>query len=200
MKKVLFLLLSSMLVLAACGNGDKKEDDSKQETKKSEPKKEEKINENTPTFKNDTLVIDDAVLKIKETSIVHDKDINKKMIVFKYEVKSKSGKESITPNNVFIATIDVFQDTDNAIAKLEVGLTPSTGEYEEWSKHANDTVKKGKISKGILSFDLENNSNVTLKATKGIGGKELGKKEIDLSKLKTAEYSLTENIKDKSSK
>ncbi|MBZ8175964.1 DUF5067 domain-containing protein, partial [Staphylococcus delphini] len=121
MKKVLFLLLSSMLVLAACGNGDKKEDDSKQETKKSEPKKEEKINENTPTFKNDTLVIDDAVLKIKETSIVHDKDINKKMIVFKYEVKSKSGKESITPNNVFIATIDVFQDTDNAIAKLEVG-------------------------------------------------------------------------------
>lgn len=42
MKKVLFLLLSSMLVLAACGNGDKKEDDSKHETKKSEPKKEEK--------------------------------------------------------------------------------------------------------------------------------------------------------------
>ncbi|HCT0476570.1 TPA: DUF5067 domain-containing protein, partial [Staphylococcus pseudintermedius] len=67
MKKVLFLLLASTLVLAACGNESKKENDSKQESKKSEPKKEEKVNENTPTFKNDTLVIDDAVLKIKDT-------------------------------------------------------------------------------------------------------------------------------------
>ncbi|HHU6751666.1 TPA: DUF5067 domain-containing protein [Staphylococcus pseudintermedius] len=200
MKKVLFLLLASMLVLAACGNESKNENDSKQESKKSEPKKEEKVNENTPTFKNDTLVIDDAVLKIKETTIVHDKDVNKKMLVLKYEVKNKSGKESITPNNVFLATIDAFQDTDNAIAKLEIGLTPSTGEYEKWSKHANDTVKKGKVSKGIISYELENDKNVTLKATKGIGGKKLGEKEIDLSKLKTVEYSLTEDIKDKSSK
>ncbi|MDU9320109.1 DUF5067 domain-containing protein [Staphylococcus pseudintermedius] len=200
MKKVLFLLLASTLVLAACGNESKKENDSKQESKKSEPKKEEKVNENTPTFKNDTLVIDDAVLKIKDTIIVHDKDINKKMIVFKYEVKSKSGKEGVTPNNVFIAVFSVFQDTKNSVAHLEVGMTPSTGEYEEWSKHADDMIKKGKTSKGIMSYELENDKNVTLKATKGIGGKKLGEKEIDLSKLKTVEYSLTEDIKNKSSK
>lgn len=136
-------------------------------------RKEEKVNENTPTFKDDTLVIDDAILKIKDTSIVHDKDINKKMIVFRYEVKNKSGKEEVHPNTVFIAAFNVFQDTDNVVARLEVGMTPSTGEYAEWAKHANDTIKKGKTSKGIMSYELENNENVTLKATKGIGGKEL---------------------------
>ncbi len=51
-----------------------------------------------------------------------------------------------------------------------------------------------------MSYELENDKNVTLKATKGIGGKKLGEKEIDLSKLKTVEYSLTEDIKNKSSK
>ncbi|MBH9582239.1 DUF5067 domain-containing protein, partial [Staphylococcus felis] len=57
-----------------------------------------------------------------------------------------------------------------------------------------DIIKKGKTAKGILAYELENENNVTLKATKGVGGKELGKKEINLYKLKTIDYSLTEDI------
>ncbi|WP_019165841.1 DUF5067 domain-containing protein [Staphylococcus delphini] len=184
MKRLMFLLFASLLVLSACGN-DKKGSETKQETK---------VNEDKPQFTNDTLVIDDAVLKIKDTFIVNDKDSGKKSIVFKYEVKSKSGRENVAPNTIFMAGFTVLQDTENSIAELDAGTTPNTGKYEEWSKHAYDTIKKGKSAKGIIGYELENNNKVTLKATKGIGGKELGEKEIDLSKLKTVDYSAVDDI------
>lgn len=183
MKRLMFLLFASILVLSACGN-----------EKGSETKQETKVNEDEPQFTNDTLVIDDAVLKIKDTFIVNDKDSGKKSIVFKYEVKSKSGRENVAPNTIFMAGITVLQDTKNSIAELDAGTTPNTGKYEEWSKHAYDTIKKGKSAKGIIGYELENNNKVTLKATKGIGGKELGEKEIDLSKLKTVDYSAVDDI------
>lgn len=183
MKKILFVLFASLLVLSACGN-----------EKGSETKQETKVNEDEPQFTNDTLVIDDAVLKIKDTFIVNDKDSGKKSIVFKYEVKSKSGRENVAPNTIFMAGFTVLQDTENSIAELDAGTTPNTGKYEEWSKHAYDTIKKGKSAKGIIGYELENNNKVTLKATKGIGGKELGEKEIDLSKLKTVDYSAVDDI------
>ncbi|EGQ0375715.1 DUF5067 domain-containing protein [Staphylococcus pseudintermedius] len=183
MKRLMFLLFASILVLSACGN-----------EKGSETKQESKVNEDKPQFTNDTLVIDDAVLKIKDTFIVNDKDSGKKSVVFKYEVKSKSGRENVAPNTIFMAGFTVLQDTENSIAELNVGTTPNTGKYEEWSKHAYDTIKKGKSAKGIIGYELENNNKVTLKATKGIGGKELGEKEIDLSKLKTVDYSAVDDI------
>lgn len=183
MKRLMFLLFASILVLSACGN-----------EKGSETKQETKVNEDEPQFTNDTLVIDDAVLKIKDTFIVNDKDSGKKSIVFKYEVKSKSGRENVAPNTIFMAGFTVLQDTENSIAELDAGTTPNTGKYEEWSKHAYDTIKKGKSAKGIIGYELENNNKVTLKATKGIGGKELGEKEIDLSKLKTVDYSAVDDI------
>ncbi|QDX63468.1 DUF5067 domain-containing protein [Staphylococcus pseudintermedius] len=183
MKRLMFLLFASILVLSACGN-----------EKGSETKQESKVNEDKPQFTNDTLVIDDAVLKIKDTFIVNDKDSGKKSVVFKYEVKSKSGRENVAPNTIFMAGFTVLQDTENSIAELDVGTTPNTGKYEEWSKHAYDTIKKGKSAKGIIGYELENNNKVTLKATKGIGGKELGGKEIDLSKLKTVDYSAVDDI------
>ena len=49
MKKVLFLIFASLLVLGACGNNDKNT---------------EKVSEDKPQFKNDTLVLDQAVLKL----------------------------------------------------------------------------------------------------------------------------------------
>ncbi|WP_194750379.1 DUF5067 domain-containing protein [Staphylococcus chromogenes] len=183
MKRLMFLLFASILVLSACGN-----------EKGSETKQETKVNEDEPQFTNDTLVIDDAVLKIKDTFIVNDKDSGKKSIVFKYEVKSKSGRENVAPNTIFMAGFTVLQDTENSLAELDAGTTPNTGKYEEWSKHAYDTIKKGKSAKGIIGYELENNNKVTLKATKGIGGKELGEKEIDLSKLKTVDYSAVDDI------
>lgn len=184
MKKVLFILLSCFLVLGACSNND------------SNSKKTTSVDENKVQFTNDTLVLDQAVLKIKDTFLVNDKDSDngKKLLAFKYEVKSKDGNEQITPMNVWIASMETTQDSENTESKLEVGPTPNTGKFEEWDKHNNDVIKKGKTAKGIITYELENDKQVTLKATKGTEGKKLGIKKIDTSKLKSVDYSAADDI------
>ncbi|MES6672131.1 DUF5067 domain-containing protein, partial [Cutibacterium acnes] len=168
MKKVLFILLSCFLVLGACGNNDKNT---------------EKVSEDKPQFKNDTLVLDQAVLKIDDTFILNDKDSGDKLLAFKYHVKNKSDSEDITSMNVWIACFEATQDSDNTLNKLDVGITPTTGKLGEWNEHSNDTIKKGKTTKGIMTYKLQNDEDVVLKATKGADGKKLGTKKIKLDDL-----------------
>lgn len=189
MKKVFGLLLASILVLGACGNIGSHNKESKTES----------VNENKTQFKNDTLVIDDAVLKIKDTFLVNDKNSDDKLLAFKYEVENKTDKDEITAFNVWLATMKAEQDSDNTVNELEVGPTPNTGKYEEWFKHSDDQIKKGKTAKGIVTYTLQNDKDVTLKATKGIDGKELGTKAIKVDKLKTVDYDAAADLTNESS-
>lgn len=195
MKKFLALIFSSALILGACGNDNASTD--KQQSKDTETKS---VNENKAQFKDDTLVIDQAVLKIDDTFIINDKDSDDKLLAFKFHVKNKSNSEDITPTNVWIACFEATQDSENTVNKLDVGFTPTTGKFEEWDKHSNDVIKKGKTAKGIITYTLQNDEEVTLKATKGASGKKLGTKEIDLEDLKSEDYSLTGDLSDNSDK
>lgn len=184
MKKVFGLLLASTLILGACGNSGNDKNESKTES----------VNENKAQFKNDTLVIDDAVVSIKDTFIVNDKNSDSKLLAFKYEVKNKTDKDEITPMNVWISSMTATQDSKNTVNDLEVGPTPNTGKFEEWDKHSQDKIKKDKTAKGITTYTLENDEDVTLKATKGVDGKELGTKKIKLDDLKTVDYDAAEDL------
>ena len=193
MKKVFGVLLASTLVLGACGN-----DDNNSDGKKSNNTETKSVNENKPQFTNDTLVIDQAVLKIDDTFILNDKDSGDKLLAFKYHVKNKSDSEDITSMNVWIACFEATQDSDNTVNKLDVGITPTTGKLGEWNEHSNDTIKKGKTAKGIMTYKLQNDEDVVLKATKGADGKKLGTKTIKLDDLKSEDYSVTEDLTDNS--
>lgn len=195
MKKVFGVLLASTLVLGACGN-----DDNNSEDKKSNNTETKSVNENKPQFANDTLVIDQAVLKIDDTFILNDKDSGDKLLAFKYHVKNKSDSEDITSMNVWIACFEATQDSDNTVNKLDVGITPTTGKLGKWNEHSNDTIKKGKTAKGIMTYKLQNDEDVVLKATKGADGKKLGTKTIKLDDLKSEDYSVTEDLTDNSKK
>ncbi|PTK22488.1 DUF5067 domain-containing protein [Staphylococcus hominis] len=195
MKKFLALIFSGALILGACGNDDTTND--KQQSNDTETKS---VNENKAQFKDDTLVIDQAVLKIDDTFIINDKDSDDKLLAFKFHVKNKTNSEDITPTNVWIACFEATQDSENTVNKLDVGFTPTTGKFEEWDKHNNDAIKKGKTAKGIITYTLQNDEDVTLKATKGASGKKLGTKEIDLDDLKSEDYSLTGDLSDNSGK
>ncbi|MCE5090164.1 DUF5067 domain-containing protein [Staphylococcus devriesei] len=195
MKKLCGILLASTLVLGACGN-----DDNNSEDKKSNNTETKSVNENKPQFANDTLVIDQAVLKIDDTFILNDKDSGDKLLAFKYHVKNKSDSEDITSMNVWIACFEATQDSDNTVNKLDVGITPTTGKLGEWNEHSNDTIKKGKTAKGIMTYKLQNDEDVVLKATKGADGKKIGTKTIKLDDLKSEDYSVTEDLTDNSKK
>lgn len=195
MKKVLFLIFASLLVLGACGNNDNNSNG-----KKPNNTETKSVNENKPQFTNDTLVIDQAVLKIDDTFILNDKDSGDKLLAFKYHVKNKSDSEDITSMNVWIACFEATQDSDNTVNKLDVGITPTTGKLGKWNEHSNDTIKKGKTAKGIMTYKLQNDEDVVLKATKGADGKKLGTKTIKLDDLKSEDYSATEDLTDNSKK
>ncbi len=180
MKKVLFLIFASLLVLGACGNNDKNK---------------EKVSEDKPQFKNDTLVLDQAVLYIKDAFIVKNKDTGKEEIAFKYEVKNKTDKEEITPGNVWSAGVEVKQEENNTDSNLDTGTTiASGGKYKGWLEHNEDTIKKGKMAKGLATYELKNDNKVTLHFSQGAGGKDLGTKHYDLSKLQTVNYSTEEDV------
>lgn len=183
MKKVLFILLSCFLVLGACSNNN------------SNSKKTTSVDENKVQFTNDTLVLDQAVLKTKDVFIVKNTETNKKEIAIKYEVKNKTDEDEITPGNVWSAGVEVKQEESNTLSSLETGTTIlNNGKYKEWLEHSEDTIKKGKTAKGLATYELKNNNKVTLKFNKGVGGKTLGQKEYDLSKLKTVNYSSNSDV------
>lgn len=181
MKKVLFLIFASLLVLGACSNGSSN--------------KSKSVDESKPQFKDDTLVLDQAVLYIKDAFIVKNKDTGNKEIAFKYEVKNKTDKEEITPGNVWSAGVEVKQDEDSTDSNLGTGTTiVSGGKYKEWLEHNEDTIKKGKMAKGLATYELKNDNKVTLHFSQGAGGKDLGTKQYDLSKLQTVNYSTEEDV------
>lgn len=177
MKKVFSLLLAAALILGACSNGNSGKDS-------------EKVNVSKVQYKNNTIVLNQAVLYLKDAFILNNTDNGKKEIVFKYEVKNKTNKEEITPSNVFLVAVQAKQDNDNTTDNLNTGtsLVPS-GKYKEWMEHSDDVIKKDKIAKGMSAFELKNDKKVILNFTQGMGGKKLGSKEYDLSKLKTVDYS-----------
>lgn len=194
MKRLLGLLLASTLVLGACGSDGNKKESNDSKTS---------VDENKAQFKNDTLVLDQAVLKIKDVFLINDKDnqkSKKKLIAFKYEVKSKVDDDKITPINVWIASMSATQDSKDTVNKLEMDITPNTGKLGEWNKHSFDKIKKGGTAKGLVTYQLQNDNEVTLHATKGSEDKKLGTKKIDISKLKTVDYSVMEDFDNSTTK
>lgn len=181
MKKFFTLLLTSALILGACSNGGAEQ-------------KSDKVNESKVQYKNNTVVLNQAVLYIKDVFILNNQDNGKKEIVFKYEVKNKTDKDEVTPSNVFGVAAQVKQDNGSTVDNLNTGMSLiPNGKYKEWLEHSNDTIKKGKTAKGMSGYQLKNDNKVTVKFTQGAGGKDLGEKEYDLSKLKTVDYSTSDD-------
>ncbi|MBO1202269.1 DUF5067 domain-containing protein [Staphylococcus simiae] len=199
MKKALIILFGSLLLLSACNNKENDSTDSSKSsdtTKSTDTSKSSKVDDNKVQFKNDTLVLKKAVLKIKNVFLVNDKDSKNKhkLLAFEYEVKSKANDKAITATNVWIASLNATQDSKDTVNNLELGSTPSTGKFESWRTHSHDAIKKGGTAKGIITYQLQNDKEVTLTATQGIVGKKLGSKKIDISKLKTVDYSISDDI------
>lgn len=179
------LFLASTLILGACGN----KENSNVETKTAS------VDENKAQFKDNTLVLDQAVLYLKDAFIVKNTETSKKEIAIKYEVKNKSDKSEITPLNVWTAGVNVKQDDDNTVSDLDTGITIADGgKYKKWLENYDDSIKKGKKAKGLATYQLKNDKKIILEFNQGINDKNLGKKEYDLSKLKTVDYNFSKDV------
>lgn len=96
---------------------------------------------------------------------------------FGIKLKIKSDKE-IDPNTAWISTFWATQDTDeNQVNDLDIGSLPD----EQYSDTQNENIKKNGTAESATSYELDSTTiPVSLKATKGIGGKTLAEQTVDI--------------------
>ncbi|MGX7148520.1 DUF5067 domain-containing protein [Enterococcus ureasiticus] len=180
MKKLLSLgvLTLCSVTLVACGSNNKSTDEKKAETNSTSQKKSDGV-----YFKDDTLKIDMATLKLLSTEVLPaDENLlrEKPQLAITYEVTNDS-KEPISASTVWIACMGLTQEGKDTINKLTVGMTPQDEKFAEYTEHQLDDIKPGGTAKAIISYDLEDTETpVVLKANQGMAGKELGEKTINL--------------------
>lgn len=201
--------LSAVLILGACGTEEEPEQEAEADTTESAEEQTEEAteeqteeateeqtverNENSDELKemeNGKFEIQMAEVKINDTEILPPgeySDSGKDRLVVHYEVTSKvtpeeAGETSVTPTHVWMASVEATQETPDTIKSLDVGVTPREEKYSKYTDTQTSTIKKGKTVENITVYELENQDNpVSLKASQGIDGEELGQMEIDVT-------------------
>lgn len=180
MKKLLSLgvLTLSSFMLVACSGNNKAADEKKSNSVSTTQEKAAET-----YFKDDTLKIDMATLKILSTEVLPANEglyREKPQLVFTYEVANDSD-ELIAASTVWIACMVLTQDTEGTVTKLNVGMTPQDEKFSKFTEHQLDDIKPGSTTKAIIAYDLDDTETpVILKISQGMAGKELGEKMVNL--------------------
>lgn len=179
MKKSLTLgvVFISSLILAACGNGNTKKDSSSNKTVTVAKPKEDKY-----YFKNDELRIHDLKIKITNYKVIpvgeKGNEYGKKpVLAIWYKTTNLTNKE-IDPDTAWMATFEAYQDNNkNRENKLDVGSLPD----QKFLDTQQENIKKNGTVENAVSYELDDDTTpVTLKATKGFEGRELGTKTFKI--------------------
>jgi len=135
--------------------------------------------QSAPSFKNDTLSLEDIRIKVTDTKIAQPGQSGNEYgtrpaLVFYFEVTNISG-DNVFVDNSFMENFQVTQDND-----------PDAHSYLDWalgqkSDRGNDMVKKGGTVASMVGVTLSDlTTPVVLAATNGTAGDVLGTKIIKL--------------------
>ena len=183
MKKKIIALMLASLFLVSCG---KKEEPKKEETKttestKTEEKKEEKKKDNIG-FDGKVAELNDLKIEIIEYKIIKvgekgNEYGSKPIIAFWYNTTNKSDKE-IDPSIAWLAVFTAIQDNNkNMVNELKVAGHPDDSLIDT----QDAKIKKGGTVKNAIAYELSDETTpVTLKATQGMDGKDLGQKKFEV--------------------
>ena len=183
-KKIVVMMLAGVMAcsLWACGGSEEpkaeKEAQNKEETV-TVPKEEKK----DVSFENDTLTIEDAVIKITGTEVAPpntELGEEKSTLIFTYDYTNTSD-EPQQPGVVWIACFNATQETEATIEDLDVAMAPQDEKYAEMNEMSYTDVKPGATVQSVISYEINDTTKpVTLTATQGMLGEELGTKTINL--------------------
>lgn len=184
MKKKLLIMLLSLSVLAgitACGG------ESKEETPEPENKEEVVDVPDEPEasvyFKDDVLKIDMATIKLTGFEVAppnQDFGEEKSTLILTYEFTNDSD-EALPPGTVWIACFEATQETDTTIDSLDVAIAPQDEKYTDMNNMSFTDVKPGATVQSVISYNINDTTKpITLKATQGVGGQDLGEKVYNL--------------------
>lgn len=201
MKKLLLgTVLSTALLLAACGSEEPEKETMKAEeteetdtstaTEESTETEEVETSNGVKPVENNTYEIEMAKVEVTNTKILPPNeysDTGKDRLVVTYEVTSKvtpeeAGEVDVSPMMVWIATVEPTQETPDTIQRLSGGGIPLEDEYNKYLDSQSAIIKKDKTVENVTMYELENRDNpVILNVTQGVAGEDLGSIEIDVS-------------------
>ncbi len=196
-KKMLSLCLIGLcsIALTACGDSTEKTTAEKErnktetvsapkETEKTTAEKESvKTEESGVYFKNDTLKIDMATIKLTGSTVAPpDKTFGEKKstLIITYDFTNDSDKP-LQPSTAFIACFTATQETAATIDRLDIAMSPQGEKYTKLNDMSNTDIKSGATVQSVISYEINDTKKpITLKATQGVAGKELGTKEYKI--------------------
>lgn len=193
MKKLLVVL--AVLFLAACGDTATDDnsteggstDTEEQTTEETESAEEEEPEDETEVsedvyFKDNEAKLNDLIIKITETKVIQPGEPGneygeKPVFAIWYETTNLTDKE-IDPTTAWAAVFTAIQDNDpNAVNELEVGMLPDESHLDTQL----EVIKKDGTVENSIAYELDDlETPVTLVATQGLAGKELGRAEYEI--------------------
>ena len=182
--KLLVALGLCGVVLGACSSDETSEGNAT-ETVSSAPESSEEAASSTEEnkaskdvyFENDVLKIDMATIKLTGAEIAPPNEYNEaSQLVITYEFTNDSD-EPMQPGTAFIACFNATQETEATIDSLDVGMAPQDEKYAEMNEMGFTDVKPGATVESVMSYDIKYDGEpITLTATQGVMGEELGTK------------------------
>lgn len=185
-KKLMITLSISGLFLAACENGGEAQlkDLPNQESQAEQAAAEESTN-NEIYFDGTTAETNDLKIEITDYKIIpagsEGNEYNDDpAVAFWYDITNKSDKE-IDPRSGWYNTFSVVQDNDpNLINELTIhSMNPD----EQYHDSQLQIIKRGGTVSNAISYILtDTETPVTLTATQGILGEEIGSHDFEVNK------------------
>lgn len=137
----------------------------------------------TTYFQDDILKIEMATIKLTGFEVAppnQEFGEEKSTLIITYEFTNDSD-EVIQPTTAWVACFDATQETEATIDSLNVAMSPQDEKYAEMNNLSLTDVKPGATVQSVISYEINDTSKpITLKATQGVGGQELGEKVYNL--------------------
>ncbi len=134
-------------------------------------------------FADGVLVSEDVRIEITDWKVIPVGEIGNEygdtpVIAFWYDITNLSGNENVNPLS-WIAMFTAIQDNDpNKVNELEVGLHPDGNLVDDQMS----TIKEGGTLQGAIAYNLTDETTpVVLKATRGLGGEDLGEQTFEIA-------------------
>lgn len=128
-------------------------------------------------FKDGVVQTEDLTITITDYKVIPVGEAGNEygeapVIAFWYDTTNKTGKEGINPLTAWMAVFTAVQDNDpNMVNELDVGMTPDEAALDTQTAE----IKEGGTVSCAVAYVLDDETTpVTLTATKGIAGEELG--------------------------
>lgn len=189
-KKLLTLLLASSMVLSTTACGGTESGDNSKEPKNStenvsvpkESKKETDKKEDV-YFKDDTLKIDMATIKITGFEVAPPNTEfgeEKSTLIITYDFTNDSD-ELMQPGVAWISCFEATQETETTVDTLDVAMMPQDEKYTTMNDTSYTDVKPGATVQSVISYEINDITQpVTLTAVQGVLGNKLGEKVFNL--------------------